>query len=194
MDFYLQHPVNEPFLLNGLKHHAGYVKNLIFNLINKGESILPSLPGILKCLGGSQMDLYTGLLTPDEITGEIEKLLKESDRYKKLKYLSWIEKNNGYQTLPLSDKSVWVLMEGNIPERYIHIHPGRHSLQTVRLRSGTLKSAIAVNVWAGIYGKPALNLRVVNEAREALLNESPVKHISQESGLGAAIKRLNPGC
>jgi len=137
------------------------------------------------------MDFYTGNLAPVEIAEEIEKVLKQSDTYSKQKFLSWIYSNNGFQTLKLSDNSVWVLMEGNIPERYIHIHPGRHSPKTVRLRAGTLKSAIAVVVWAGIYGKPATNLKVVNEARKALLNESPVKHISRLSGLGAVIMRFN---
>lgn len=190
MDLFLQYPVDEPFLLNGLKHHANYVKSIINKCINNGEYILSILPELFKSIGGSQMDFYTGDLAPDEVAGEIEKALRLSGKYSKFNYLSWIYDNKGFHRLKLSDNSIWVLMEGNMPERYIHIHPGRHSPQTIRLRAGTLKSAVAAIIWAGIFGKSPLSLKIVNEARMVLLNEPPVKNLNQHKGLGAIIKML----
>lgn len=188
---YCTFPVEKPFLFNALKHHAGYIRSFIEKCIGSGEDILPALSDRLKSIGGSQMDLYTGNLALAEISVEISCTLRQKGLFPKERYLEWLKDNKGYRTLEVSDKSVWVLLEGNIPEHYIHIHPARHSLHTIRIRAGTLKSAVAVHIWSGIYNESPFNVNNVNIARKKLLCESPVKNLSHTSGLGALIKLLS---
>ncbi len=200
--------VPEPLLFNCLKHHAGYVAEFIrsFSDTFRPAGKMPGSPVFkefcgdfeaeagkklreeLLTIGKSQMDLYTGRLSPGRIAEEIKGYLKTKDLLKKEKYLSRIsEASSSFIETRLSDSSVWVLLPGKIPGRHVHIHPGRHSPLTMRVRSETLKTAIAVLCYCNSYGKDHSDPDVINEARTKLLELSPVKEVNPGRGLGRMI-------
>lgn len=143
---------------------------------------------ILLQIGESQMDLYLGKLTPKQISSYIIKKLKMDEAFKFHNYLNWVS-NNGenYREISLPDKSIWILRKGNKKERYIHIHPGRYSPLTLRVKSLTLKSTIALIAKFGIERSKKLFLNDVNSIRKEVLNQPPLKSISQHSGQGKII-------
>ncbi len=211
MDNQHSHIVTEPLLFNCLKHHAGYVAEFIksFSDTFRQAGNMPGSPGMIEScgdfeteagkrlreelliIGKSQMDLYTGRLSTGQIAEEITGYLKTKDLLKKEKYLSQIsEAASSFIETRLSDNSVWVLLPGKIPGRHIHIHPGRHSPLTIRVRSETLKTAIAVLCYCSRYGKDHSDLNVINEARTKLLELSPVKEVNPARGLGKMIEIL----
>ena len=142
-------------------------------------------------IGKSQMDLYTGNLTPRQIAGEITRYLKSKNILEKEDYLNWISSAvNSYIKPGLSDGSVWVLLPGKTAGRHIHIHPGRYSPFTLRVRSETLKTSIAVLCYCKHYRSNPLEIRVINEVRVKLLDLSPVKEVERDRGLGRMIRIL----
>ena len=217
MDNQHSHIVPEPLLFNGLKHHAGYVAEFIrgFCDIFSPAGNTPGSPEIkeyqgdfeteagkrlrekLLIIGKSQMDLYTGRLCPFQIAEEIRGYLKAKDLIKKEKYLGRIRQpQSSFIETRLSDNSVWVLLPGMMPGRHVHIHPGRHSPLTIRVRSETLKTAIAVLCYCKRYGKDHSDLDAINKARINLLELSPVKEVHPNRGLGRMIEILKsiPPC
>ncbi|MFC2135224.1 hypothetical protein ACFLTH_11455 [Bacteroidota bacterium] len=170
----------EPILLNSIKHHAGYIQNEI----NSSQYDPKILRKKLVVIGDSQMDLYFGSLSPVEIGDEVIKQLKENMILEKTKYESWLESGrNDYQTITLSDTSVWTLRLAEDEERYVHIHPGRYSPHTIRVKALTLKTAIAVLVYAARFSKHPIDVEVINLVRSEILGESPVKSLEKSEGL-----------
>ena len=211
MDNQHSHIVPEPILFNSLKHHAGYVAEFIrsFSDTFRPAGNMPGSPGVkesfgdfeaeagkrlreeLLIIGKSQMDLYTGRLSPGRIAEEITGYLKSKDLLNKEKYLGNISRTHlSFMETRLSDYSVWVLLPGKIPGRHVHIHPGRHSPLTIRVRSETLKTAIAVLCYCSRYGKDHSDLDTINKARTKLLELSPVKEVKPVRGLGKMIEIL----
>lgn len=120
---------------NPLKHHLKEIQKFIATPPN-------NLTEVLKTLGSSQPDLYTGRLSIKEIKKEIIEQLTASQIIDKELFISWIEKAGGYRKLILSDGSKWILRISDNKEQFVHIHPGRYSLYSVRVKSGALKTAI----------------------------------------------------
>ncbi len=174
-----------PLLFNCLKHHAGYIARFISRFSSRS---LPLLKEHLSAIGKSQMDLYTGNLEPHEISLEIKDFLHARKLLDEESYLQWLAASGvKYRETKLSDESVWVLLPGKIAGRHVHIHPGRYSPFTIRVRSETLRTAIAVLIYCRLHGGNCHSLAVVNEAREGLLDLSPVKEVSTRRGLGRMI-------
>lgn len=181
-----------PVLFNCIKHHSGYVSEFIRSIDITCPDDLQLLKGAFNIIGSSQMDLYTGKLMPMQIAGEITSWLKTKELLNKSVYLSWLNTAKlKYREIKLSDGSVWVLLPGKTAGRHVHIHPGRYSRFTVRVRSETLKTAIAVLCFCNCHGKDHTNLKVINEARTELLDLSPVKEVSLQRGLGKMIGILS---
>ena len=171
-----------PFNLNCWKHHAGFIANQI-NKINK-EAELEALPAILLKIGGSQMDLYLGKLTPLQITDFTEQLLKGRKVIEYESYKKWLfAGDKEYRLITLPDKSTWTLRMGKEKEKYIHIHPGRYSAHTIRVRALTLKTAIFVMAYLTIYKISSPDLQLINSVRKEFLKAEPVKSLSSTSGL-----------
>ena len=146
---------------------------------------------ILLLIGESQMDLYLGKLSPQETSSYMIKELKSKDVFSTKKFLKWIiNKGANYRKIVLPDKSIWILREGNEKERYIHIHPGRYSPLSIRVKSLTLKSAIAVIKIFGVERSKNLFLNDVNSVRKEILIQPPLKSISAHSGQGKIILTL----
>ncbi len=135
------------------------------------------------------MDLYLGKLTPHAIATEIIGRLNEFNAGSRVLFENWLFGRGGdYKLLTVSDGSVWTIRLGKNEKRYIHIHPGRHSPNTLRVKALTLKTAII----AAISGNEnnLLNLEFINGIRVSILNASPLKSVSSTSGLGKIINIL----
>ena len=89
------------------------------------------------------------------------------------------------------DSSRWVLRLGDEPERFIHLHPGRWSPATVRMRANVIKTALLVLAHVRLIGGDPMNRDVINEVRQAHLGLSPLGQGPEgDVGLGAVIEIL----
>jgi hypothetical protein len=179
-----------PILFNTWKHHAGFVRNQILQIIESGAVNLAALPARLQVIGTDLMDLYTGTLKPDEIAGGILAQLCEMERLAPEAYGQWLQEAGGFRLLTLPDESRWVLRKGADAERYMHIHPGRWSPQTRRVRANVLKTAIMVLASAGTHGGDPLQTKLVNEVR-ARLQLAPVPKVNADESLAEVIGLLS---
>lgn len=179
-----------PIKLNCWKHHVRFVKNELQNF--KSETQLKQLQATLLKIGESQMDLYYGFYSPKEIANHINKYLISISIKSNKEYENWLCKHGTeYQTITLLDNSVWTLRKGDKEKRYIHIHPGRYSPHTVRVKALTLKTTICVLAYSEIKSASEFDIDLINEARKKYLNASPLKIINQERGLGRLITLFN---
>ena len=186
------HPIPEPFLFNPLKHHAGYISDFIKKIVAGPQMKADILQAELNIIGKSQTDLYTGKTGISKITDEIWKFLEHNRIIKESDYLSWLGQDKpAYRTLTIKDGSQWVLLPGKNSGRWIHIHPARYSPFTIRVRSETLKTAIALIYHCYKHGTGLYNLNVINHVRMSLLNLSPMKDISPHKGTGKIIRILS---
>ena len=179
--------VEAPILLNCWKHHKEFIQYRIRRVVMEREDAFQILPSQLVTIGNSLLDLYTGLLNPYDISIHIKSELKKRSIVRKQSYEKWIkDSKNNYQTIYLPDSSFWTLRLGQ-KERYIHIHPGRYSPHTARVRALTLKTAITVLAWSNIHKSSPFDINILNHVREETLNASPVKTVSKKYGLGKVI-------
>lgn len=126
----------EMFLLNTLKHHLPSILSFIANT-KSGDYIKE-----MSVIGNSLMDLYIGELDILGITNEIGKALQEEDIYERQDYITWILEK-GYQKRSISDGSEWILLVGDDPLKYVHLHPARYSPHSLRIKATALKTAIS---------------------------------------------------
>lgn len=184
--------VPKPVLFNCWKHHKLFIQEEINNLskFNREEAV-NTLKKLLLVIGESQTDLYTGNLSPLQISDFILVKLKNERAFEKNEYESWIKKSNtDYKTTYIKDGSCWTLRTGENDEFYIHIHPCRNSLNSIRVRSLNLKTAIAVLVWSKINQVTSNELDVVNYVRREILSECPIKSLEISKGLNKTIRLL----
>lgn len=87
--------------------------------------------------------MYTGSLSPEEIFTEIRMQLKDAGIEGRGGYEAWLAQRNHYATLVLSDTSKWILRLAADKAHYIHLHPGRYSPHTLRVKAAALKTALA---------------------------------------------------
>jgi hypothetical protein len=183
--------VPAPVLFNCLKHHLSYIKSI---LVTHSQLPLdpPAIARLLLPIGTSQMDLYTGSLSPSEISRQIIQSLQTRDVLEKSLFHSYTARQEqGFFTLAISDASLWVVRIGEQPDRYVHIHPGRHSPHTIRVKAGALKTAIAVAIWTRVHQEATVDLTLVNHVRRTILGESPVKAVHDNEGMGKIIQLLS---
>jgi hypothetical protein len=134
-----------PFLFNPLKHHLV----ALISILNNTD--FPAIFTVLKPLGASQMDMYTGTLTLPQIFTEIGSFLDETGIWEQDNYHNYLTRHDDYLTLKLSDRSEWILRAAK-GARYVHIHPGRHVPHTLRIKATALKTALAYHA-AKVHGK-----------------------------------------
>jgi hypothetical protein len=87
-----------------------------------------------------------------------------------------------YKTIVLSDTSHWVLRLGEKETLHIHIHPGRYSPHTLRVKAATLKTAIALLIWQKD-NPEAPDTVTLNYIRKDVLQLSPVRHLEEMRAL-----------
>ena len=177
-----------PVLFNCWKHHLGFIKNQIIN--GREECPKPeSLRKILLVIGESQMDIYLGKLSPQSIAAEIIHKLKQAGTDSLSTFKSWLYATaKDYRLLTISDKSVWTIRLSNESKRYVHIHPGRYSPHTVRVKALTLKTAIVSAILST--KEEGFGLSFINNIRVNILNAPPLKSINTSSGLGKFLTTL----
>ena len=178
-----------PVRLNCWKHHAGFIKQQINETKNIIE--LETLKAILLKTGESQMDLYWGSLSPAEISEQVILFLHKNKIFTYVGYCNWLLKSESdYKILELKDKSIWILRLGEDSEKYVHIHPGRYSPQTRRVKATTLKTAVFILASINAGESDIINTEVINQIRKKYLNEPPVKSYSNTPGLKRLIDLL----
>lgn len=166
--------VPKPFLLNGLKHHIGYIRHLLpsFPILPEDEFFR-----LIHKSGNSVTDFYYGKLSVETICYEIELQLKEIQAFSPENYRRWISGKGLYYCLRISDGSDWLMRRGEFEQRYIHIHPGKYSLHTRRIKSRSLRIVLAM-LYYNKEKKSLFSLEALNHIRENKLDLPPVKSFS----------------
>ena len=171
-----------PVNFNCWKHHVGFLTEQILTI--KSEKEIKELRTKLLKIGESQMDLYYGKLSPTKISDHIIHSLKEKNLLSPEQYTAWLKsENKDFKLMELSDKSLWTLRLSENPDRYVHIHPGRYSPLTIRVKATTLKTIILILSFKKASKIEDVNTETVNQIRISYLNESPLKSLSKASGL-----------
>jgi hypothetical protein len=146
-------------------------------------------------MGTELMDLYTGTLTPAEIGARVLEALRVEDRLSWAKYQPWIEQNGGYRMLTFADdQSQWVLRAGrpaglqcSLDDRFVHLHPGRWTPETRRVRANVLKTAIMVLAYTAVHGGDPRDVAVINKVRQQYLGMAPIRELVGDQGLGVIL-------
>jgi len=182
---------SEPILYNIYKHDAGFISYYI-DQKSAGNDSFENIADELKYLGHSLIDLYYGSLSPSEISGEIIDYLKAEQSLTINRYKEFLAADGGdYRTVELSDSSRWVLRHGNDSKRFVHIHPGKHSPYSTRVRALSLKTTILYIIYIRRENCALSDLYVLNYIRTEYLKVSPQKYFSYNYGVGKIIYLLS---
>lgn len=180
-----------PLLLNTWKHHAAALRHRIQHT---AAGDLHALASNLVVIGTELMDLYLGALSPAEIGQEVLAQLAADGTLAGGAFADSLRVAGGYRLVDLSDSSRWVLRMGDAAGRYVHVHPGRYSPHTRRVRANVLKTAVMVLAYAAVHGGNPTDVKHVNEVRREFLALPPVgKELAGEQGLGVVIDLLRSG-
>ena len=167
--FILDHALDQlkPVYFHPFKHHlmfiAGYCQNYKLGKNDQYKKLLNDL----KTIGHCQLDFYTGLLPPEEITSQVFQQFNTSDEMQ----ISVKEHNNNYYQIKINDNSVWTLRRATDPGFLIHIHPARNSEFSIRVRAAALKTAIGLSI---VCHEGNINTEKINYVRKLLDTGSPV--------------------
>src|SRR5262245_38966347 len=186
--------VPHPVLFNVWKHHAEALRRRVRDAAAAGEAGLALLPDKLLVVGTELMDLYTGPLTPVEIGQQVLAQLRAENRLEREAFGAWVEENGGYRLLTFAaDESVWVLRFADKDERYVHVHPGRWTPHTRRVRANVVKTAVMVLADAALHGGDPLDVKRINHVRKKYLGLAPVRELTPEQGLDGVFALLREG-
>jgi hypothetical protein len=176
--------VCHPVKLNTWKHHAGALRARIAAIAARGPAGLVEMGTRLAVLGARLMDLYTGALSPCDLSNWVVEELRRIDRLDLERYRAWLMEAEDYVvfTHP-ADGSRWVLRLGDERGRYVHLHPGRWSPHSARVRANVLKTAFLVQIHVRLFGGDPMDRAVINEVRREYLQLSPLGD-DPEGGLG----------
>ncbi|GHA68579.1 hypothetical protein [Pontibacter akesuensis] len=173
----------EPVLFHALKHHLDFIEGFVQESVRVPEQ---QLIKALRTIGSSQLDLYLGPLSPQQLAREAILYLQERQLLQPEPYLRHLG-SAGFQVLPLSDGSDWTLRWGLAENRHVHLHPARYARHTLRVKANHLKSAIAAAV-ASIKYNRSIDLDLLNQVRHAWLALPPVKAYTSDEGLGSILQ------
>lgn len=178
----------ERILFNPDKHHLGYMVERILQFAKEGENsekIYEELgsKGVNRESYNGIVDVYYGNLTVDDIKKEVvdyidERGLKDYSSYKNyVETHGEIKRVGHYLTIELSDKTVQTLRIIDNETQFVHLHPGRYSPNTFRIRANTLKTVIVTTFLALCRNTSPYELALVNEGRKKL-GLSPIKEVA----------------
>ncbi|MFC2125138.1 hypothetical protein ACFLU5_10025 [Bacteroidota bacterium] len=180
----------EPFIFNCWKHHFNFIIEEIS--IAKASQSKDRLLRGLKKIGSSQIDLYIGGITAEMITRQISVKLERMNLMDPIPYLQWIHGNpDQYQKIQIDDGSWWTMKEGNLSGRHIHIHPGRYSLHTIRVKATVLKTVITLVFLSEKYNDGIPDVNEINQARINILDLPPVKNVKENSEFMSVLKMFS---
>ena len=200
------HPTHDtvpyPVLFNAWKHHAGWLAQRIDRAIADGEAGVARLAAETVVIGARLMDLYVGPLPPEVVADHVLVELRVAGRLDAAAYSAWLAGQSGYAVVTVpADGSRWTLRLGPTDGRYVHLHPGRYSPNTVRVQANPLKTAVLAHALGRLTGRSATDVMVMNEARKRFLGLPPILSIDRAAGLGevigligGALRPANPAC
>jgi len=169
-----------PITFNPYKHHFHYLINETGKWKNMNWDIVKTA---MLTIGNNLIDFYLGDLNIDQICKETIDYFSCRNMANRDKFITWLNASH-YKKIMLSDQSEWLVKEGINPERYIHIHPAKHSAHTIRVRATTLKTVIALKTHSvKIHSDPKTNLNEVNNIRMKMLGLSPIKSLKPGTGI-----------
>lgn len=178
----------KPILFHPLKHHLHYIREFI-RLNTRAEAA--DLKAAFLTIGNSQLDIYTGELTAQQLAQEVINKLQERALLSAEAYRLYLTAaGSDYRMIRLSDGSDWVLRWGVVAERYVHLHPARYAKNTIRVKANTLKTAMATLLANRRFDKTEVDLQLINQVRLEWLGLAPVKHFKEDEGPGKLIKKL----
>ena len=169
-----------PVTFNAHKHHFRFLIHQIGIWKNLNwKQVEAELQGI----GENLIDFYTGELTVENICAECVHFFKTKNINDKISFANWLYPLE-YRKIELGDSSEWIIKESNDTERYIHIHPAKHSPHTIRVRAATLKTVVVLMIKNTIISMQMNdNLQTVNRIRTEYLHLSPVKSLQNGKGI-----------
>ena len=178
----------EPILFNPLNHHLGFIKEYINrNLSDKKQTDNSAIAKDLKHIGGSIMDIYSGTLSPGDVSIEVIRFLNANNLNEKDPFVRWAGKDpKDLRTIELSDSSKWVLKYSDNEIRFVHPFPARYSPHSFRVKANTLKSAMLYII---CIGKDFITEEDLNIAR-AVAGLSPVKDVVDAEAITEMIEIL----
>ncbi len=183
--------VPPPVIFNTYKHHAGAVRARIARLAAEGEAGLGGVAAAVAVLGTGLMDLYTGPLTPRAVCAWVVEELHRLGRLEPAAYRAWLVAGGEYTTVTHPEGTAWVLRLGDEEGRHVHLHPGRHTPHTVRVRANVLKTAFAAHVHARVRGEDPMGRRLLDEVRREVLGLPPLgRDPHGAEGIGAVVGLL----
>lgn len=167
-----------PITFNPYKHHFGFLREEIVRLNQFDQQTTNQ---ILCKIGNNLFDFYIGQLSIEQICFETIDFFEQKEITNLVAFKNWLIPNK-WKKIVFSDYSEWLIKQGNIRNRYIHIHPAKHSVHTIRIRANTLKTVLALKLNSIPLSSVQLeNLRSVNKVRQEWLNLSPIKSIHNSS-------------
>lgn len=170
--------IPEPITFNPVKHHFRF---LLRKIEDWRLQDWQQTEEQLRVIGNNLLDFYLGDLSINAICSETLLYFKTNNLLEREIFSEWIQPME-YKKIELSDKSQWVIKKGDSLARYLHIHPGKYSVHTIRVRAATLKTVIAMKIH--LPEKNAmLTLEEVNHIRAEFLELSPVKQLQPEKGI-----------
>lgn len=170
---------------NPYKHHLGFLRTKIadWKKMNWEDVAME-----LKLLGNNLIDLYYGKLSIGEIFSEIQQFALKNKIESPETLDQWLYPLE-YRKTRLSDQSYWVIKQGKDSSHFLHIHPGKYSPFTVRVKAPALKTVIALNIFDNADSYPGLSL--VNRIRREKLGLSPVKGLVEGKGIARLYANFN---
>jgi hypothetical protein len=133
------------------------------------------------------MDIYTGILSPEEIFREITDYLNLVSLVEKNSFAEWAGKNEkDFRKISLSDNSQWTLKYYENEIRYVHLFPARYSPHSFRIKANTLKSAILYQIFIR---KDLITENDLNKVRWAA-GLSPIKDLVDAEAITEMIEIL----
>lgn len=167
--------IPSPIRFNPFKHHRNYILGVL-----QGSS-----PGVifdlLDPLCNNYIDIYTGMLTPENIGRGVISFLKSNGVFQKDDFNRWVANRNGYRQIRLEDFSEWILRKSNEDERFIHIHPARSGPLTVRFKGSTLKTIYRLKT-STVGLMDAMTVENINRIRMQI-GLSPIKKLERNKGI-----------
>lgn len=166
--------VNELICFHDFKHH---LQTDVSWLIENESKWSDDVDSQLKSIGDSVFDYYTGILSPEQIKTEIFAYLQNHDLLEKKAYDNWVRDGDGYREVMISDGSTWILRVIN-KQSYIHIHPGRRSKYTMRVKANTLKTVLCALLFEDI-DLFKFDLNLINIYRDNYLDLSRIRVLNR---------------
>ena len=174
----------EQIVFNSEKHHMQAIAKKLCEYVEEGENSLPALmielvnKGVLRDSYNGVIDVYIGEFSVERIKSEITEFLGgkgllEMEAYKAyLEREGQIKRRGHYTSFELSDKTSMTMRLIESEVGFVHVHPGRYSPNTFRIKANTLKTAILARFLSLVRKKP-MALDIINEAR-IIIGLSPV--------------------